>query len=193
MAEVAAKPSRETLTSLLWSPGSPSSLKTWAILDCARDERIFATINPSYQEKCCLFAGELSPELRKNAPHLVELDATDRLTRYLLDHGWGNAWGVFVRSSVSMETLRRHFKTFLRVTDTRGRRLLFRFFDPRVLRVYLPTCLPAELKTMFGPVDAFLLEGEETNQLIEFRLSGERLVTNVSRITQTVTNAQIQV
>jgi hypothetical protein len=30
--------------------------------------------------------------------------------------------------------------------------LLFRYYDPRVLRVYLPSCRPSELETVFGPV-----------------------------------------
>ena len=54
----------------------------------------------------------------------------------------------------------RHFRQFLRVRDEAGREFFFRFYDPRVLRVYLPTCNSEELRTFFGPVELFSMEGE---------------------------------
>jgi hypothetical protein len=57
-----------------------------------------------------------------------------------------------------------------------GTRLIFRYYDPRVLRVYLPTCRPAELETFFGPIDAFLTEGEGSGEMVEFRREQNRLV-----------------
>jgi len=47
--------------------------------------------------------------------------------------------------------------------------LIFRYYDPRVLRAYLPTCSPAELNTFFGPVTAFITEGENPGEILEFR------------------------
>jgi hypothetical protein len=44
-----------------------------------------------------------------------------------------------------------------------------------VLRVFLPTCTPAQLKQMFGPVDAFLAESEAGDTVSIFRLNGEAL------------------
>ena len=56
-----------------------------------------------------------------------------------------------------------------------GTPLYFRYYDPRVLRVFLPTCTPAQLKHMFGPADAFLAENEPADSLSIFRLNGEEL------------------
>ena len=67
--------------------------------------------------------------------------------------------------------------------DEAGRRLIFRYYDPRVLRVYLPTCWPAELETVFGPVDCFLTEGESAAEVIEFRRSGGALDAKIVRLT----------
>jgi len=150
-------------------------MKTWAILDGARDERIVPAVERSYQDKCCLFAGNISPQLKAVAPYLVRLDPGEYLSETVLENGWGNAWGVFFSSSASLETLRKHFRRFLRVTDEAGRRLLFRFYDPRVLSIYLPTCNNEELTTIFGPIDRFVLEGDEGAKLVEYRFSGVRL------------------
>ena len=46
-----------------------------------------------------------------------------------------------------------------------GERVYFRFYDPRVLRVYLPTCSSSELKGVFGPVGRFVVEGPEGQAL----------------------------
>jgi hypothetical protein len=80
--------------------------------------------------------------------------------RWLLTNGWGNSWGIFLVSSTSLETLRRHFRRFLLVRDGAGNELYFRFYDPRVLRTFLPTCTGAETKRLFGPVGIYLMEAE---------------------------------
>jgi hypothetical protein len=141
------------------------------------DESIYPVIEMSQQEKCCLFSGNLAPQLRAVAPHLIRIGIDDPVTKFLFDNGWGHSWGVFLSSSVSMEALRRHFRTFLRVRDAAGRYLLFRYYDPRVLRAYLPTCTPDELTTIFGPVDRFAVEAEDGKRLTEYRLMGAELST----------------
>lgn len=47
--------------------------------------------------------------------------------------------------------------------------MLFRYYDPRVLRVFLPTCNKEELTNFFGPIQAFVLEDTEEDTLIRFR------------------------
>jgi hypothetical protein len=169
---------RKALLQALWPSDEWSFMKTWAILDGARDERIVRAVDRSYQDKCCLFAGNISPQLKAVAPYLVRFDRGEDLSDYVLEKGWGDAWGVFFTSSASLETLRKHFRKFLRVTDQAGRRLLFRYYDPRVLQVYLPTCNDEELTTIFGPIDRFVVEAESGAEAVEYRYSGVRLKTN---------------
>ncbi len=166
---------RKALVGTLWPSDAWSFMKTWAILDGARDDRIVRAVDRSYQDKCCLFAGNLSPQLQAVAPYLVRVDRGEELSHYVLENGWGNAWGVFFTSSGSLETLRKHFRRFLRATDEVGRRVLFRFYDPRVLSIYLATCNNEELTTIFGPIDRFVLETEAGAQAVEYRFSGVRL------------------
>src|SRR4051794_22615784 len=97
----------------------------WAILDGARDQSIFGKVD-SVRHQCCLYAGTLPPQLEANAPYLVQLPEGD-FTPGLLRAAWGNSWGVLFRSEASMEALRRHLRTFLRVTDQGGRRMIFRY------------------------------------------------------------------
>jgi hypothetical protein len=59
--------------------------------------------------------------------------------------------------------------------------MLFRFYDPRVLRVYLPTCWPGELTRMFGPVESFVMESAEGN-VLQMRQGRSGLVRDEARV-----------
>ena len=112
-------------------------------------------------EHYCLYSGPLSTALEAAAPYLVQLDHNDADTRRFLEHAWGNCWGVFLKCGAHANTLRHHLRKFLVVRDPEGRRLVFRYYDPRVLRIYLPTCTPEELGLFFGPIECIWLEGED--------------------------------
>ncbi len=109
------------------------------------------------------------------APYMISLQADDSFTRFLIDEGWGRSWGVFLRTEMGMKQLRRHCRGLLTARDERGGLMLFRWYDPRVLRAYLPTCRPAELEAVFGPVDEYVMENEDPGELIGFRRDGARL------------------
>jgi hypothetical protein len=170
-------PMRKQINDALWPAGMSSRVSCWAILDGARDERIFGAVDRTSQDKCCLYAGDLPWQLQMAAPYLVQLDKDDAFTNYLIDTGWGNSWGVFFRSETSLRNLRHHLRGFLRVRDENNRRLLFRYYDPRVLRIYLPTCNQKELATVFGPIQEFVMEDEDPGNVLEFNFDG-RALTN---------------
>ena len=169
------------LKSALWPEDSMRPINMWAVLDGAKDQRIYNLVSRCYLDKCCLFAGELSPELERAAPHLVQISPRDSVSDSLLTLGWGRAWGIFIQSDDSIRTLRRHLRTLLRVKDEAGRYLLFRYYDPRVLRIYLPTCLDLELKSMFGSsITRFCMESEDSDSVISFELdSNDQLQTSL--------------
>ena len=66
-----------------------------------------------------------------------------------------------IESPAGLRELGRHFQAFIMVYDPQGKPLYFRYYDPRVFRIYLPTCNESELKTVFGPVNSFYVEGED--------------------------------
>lgn len=158
----------------LWPPGLPDHVSTWAILDAARDERIYPELRMSRLDILPLYAGKLPDALQRAAPYLVELAPSYSFTRPLLEMGWGNSWGVFLRVR-DARNLRHHLRGFLRVRDEAGRILVFRYYDPRVLRIYLPSCTTAELATVYGPIGSFLVEDDGGRHLLEFAFDGRRL------------------
>ena len=160
----------------LWPKGY--SRDAWMIVDAARDRRIFELLLECfYSQHSCLFAGPIAPELQVAAPYLVQLSYDDKKTRKFLQMAWGNSWGVLVKSDTKLEVLRRHLRTFLLVRDEDGNQLMFRYYDPRILRIYLPTCRVGELETVFGPIERFLMEDDISDGLLEFSFDRKQLIT----------------
>lgn len=175
---------REAVRRHLWlQEGSQEARRdVWAILDGARDNRIYSYLLDSYLDSKCLYSGQLPRELEIAAPYLVNLEHDDSLTSRLIDDGWGRSWGVYLKSGSPLARLRKHLREFLLVRDPKGRRLVFRYYDPRVLRVYLPTCTTEELRTVFGPIQTFWMEGEDPAEMLEFVFDGRKLVRNSIRL-----------
>jgi Domain of unknown function (DUF4123) len=126
-------------------------------------------------EAACLLRGKLAPDMAEVAPYLVKLDPESEFTQWVVGTGWGQHWGSFVTSQQGFRKLHSHLRALTLVYRRDGTPLYFRYYDPRVLRVFLPTCSPEQLKQMFGPVDAFLAENDGGDALSIFRLSGAEL------------------
>lgn len=140
------------------------------IVDGARDPRIFWILREFHLEHYCLYSGPLPTALKSAAPYLVQLDYDDKDTRRFLQIAWGKSWGVFLKSGAHANKLKRHLRGFLLARDAAGNRMLFRYYDPRVLRAYLPTCIEEELRNIFGPIACFWTEDSAAQDMLEFRL-----------------------
>jgi len=148
----------------------------WAMLDGASVPGLLDRLDsdPSL-ESACLFRGALEPDMAEVAPYLVKLDLDSEFTEWVVGTGWAQHWGSFVTSRQGFRRLRNHLRALTLVYRRDGTPLYFRYYDPRVLRVFLPTCTPAQLKQMFGPVNAFVAENEAGDAVSIYRLSGEEL------------------
>lgn len=133
----------------------------YAVLDCARDPRLRGWIFDTRAPRWCLYRGVLPAALQDAAPWLLRLQPGQAYTAQFFQRFWGHACGVLLSSAAPPLLLRRHLRRFLRVREQGGGRLLFRYYDPRVLRIYLPTCTAEELRGFFGPIAAYVAEAEE--------------------------------
>ena len=142
----------------------------YAVLDGASIPSLLDLLEEYEPEHTCLFSGNLDPEVEMTAPYLVRLQPGSEFDRHLMEHGWGHHWGIFatVPKEQPFVAVRKHFRTFLRVRGPEGDPLLFRYYDPRVLRVYLPTCNEDETAVIFGPVTSYLLEGDDPSTVLRF-------------------------
>jgi hypothetical protein len=141
----------------------------YAILDGARDRRIRNWVIDTRAPAWCLFRGDLPPALENAAPWLLRIVPGQAYTEQFFLRGWGQSWGILLACRAPARELRRHLRHFFLARTEDGQRLLFRYYDPRVLRIYLPTCTPEEVAQFFGPISAMAAEGTEPDLLHLFR------------------------
>ena len=132
------------------------------MLDAARDERVLTLLQESIDEYRSLYEGPQGTALESVAPYLVQLQKDSRLLGALVQEGWGNHWGIYFTSSASFIEVRRHLRKFLMIElEGDPGRFYFRFYDPRVLHSFLPTCSAEQRKDFFGPIARLFYETRE--------------------------------
>ena len=145
------------------------ALTVYAVLDGAAIpdliDQLYADGGPEF---ACLYRGQLAPDLAHCAPYLVVLAPGSSFTRWLLAEGWGKHWGIFAAATADFKAMQKHFRSFLMVKDPKGKQLYFRYYDPRVLRVYLPTCNKRESDILFAQVKKYWVEDELPANLLAF-------------------------
>jgi len=136
----------------------------FALLDAARDDRVLDLLQNSGEKYQSLYEGQQGEDLANFAPYLVALPQHSSFLRAILKEGWGKSWGVYLTCTSEFGDLRKHLRHFLEVTLPGGKNAYFRFYDPRVLRVYLPNCTADDTKEFFGPIAAYLAEDEDAKK-----------------------------
>lgn len=147
----------------------------YAILDGASVPDLLERLDEMRPPYVCLYRGEMDEDLAAVAPYLVNIAPRTQFANWLLSECWGRHWGVFAHTHYSMVEARKHFRKFLTVHDEAGNPLLFRYYDPRVLRKFLPTCEREELGQLFAGVESFFAESTDAADLVRFQNAGGEL------------------
>ena len=134
-------------------------MNVYIVLDGASIPSLQRKLYEMQPPNVCLYRGELTPDLAEVAPYLVRLERDSVFTQW--------------DAEVDFNTLRKHFRTFLMVEGPNGKPIYFRYYDPRVLRIYLPTCNNEELATIFGPVHFYAMENRDASALEMFQAGKE--------------------
>jgi hypothetical protein len=133
----------------------------FALLDAAKDNgqqnSVLRLVSEAGSEAMSLYSGRRAERLASAAPYLVRI--TGRIPRFIYDF-WQKTSGIVFASTSPLGELRAHFKRLLIVETEARDTVYFRFYEPRVLRILLPSCTPAQARRFFGPVAWFLVEGK---------------------------------
>jgi hypothetical protein len=147
------------------------------ILDGANLEQALIqgqTLNENHRS---LYRGETDPDIEAVGPYLFNYPHSNEFSTWYIENGLNNHWGILVESSSSFEDIYKHFRRFLMVKTEDGQQLYFRFYDPRVLRIFLPTCDRAQLQEFFGPIAYIIVEDTDPNFILRFSLRNMELLT----------------
>lgn len=149
----------------------------FALFDSARMGPWMEQAKELHPDNASLYKGRSEAILAPFAPHLFPFAPQTALSRWFFTHGWGESWGVFCGSTAPAADLLRHFRRFLKVGLEGGQPFYFRFYDPRVLRVFLPTCDAQQLRLFFELVDYFWVEDEDPAFGLYYLLEHNTLLT----------------
>ena len=160
-----------SLYNRLWrEPG----LKPWVALDGAGVAGLLQRLHhPAAPRWACLFHGRLDPEVAELAPYLLEVPRHGPWCDWLL-----SGWGVYLQAPETMDlaSVRRHLRKLAIAYGPAGESLLFRWYDPRVLRLALPELEAKQLQALFGPLHSFLFEAAAPEHGLELELADGALV-----------------
>lgn len=160
--------------------------RLWADEDCATFALLDGAGIPALPDKLqqapglefeCLYSGELEPGVAEMAPYIARLEAGSEFAGWVMN-GWGQKRGIFahVPRDVGLPVLRRHFRKLNMVYGPDASPLLFRYYDPRVMRMFLSSCERDERKQLFGPVSSYVFEGDSVAEGVTMSAPGGELV-----------------
>jgi Domain of unknown function (DUF4123) len=152
------------------------TFQLFALLDPARDPEVLKMLSAARVNREPLYASVKGTDFRAVAPQLVSVSDNPGLLRTFLSIGWGRAWGILLLSSHVLPDLRQHLRRLLTARLHDGRLVYFRFYDPRIMRVFLPTCTADEARAVFGPVCEYLVESDGGASIHRFVLTTDGLV-----------------
>ena len=154
-----------------------TQLPLYCLLDPGAHAMVPSLLAQASEPKESLYEGDADSMLAKFAPYIVQLGPDSELLHALVENGWGQAWGCFFASEASLEELGKHFRKFFMVQLEGGKEIYFRFYDPRVLRGFLPAGSADELAAFFGPVRVWMIEAKNSAMMLKITNASEGLRT----------------
>lgn len=143
----------------------------YAVYDGAREPiEMYRALVASGLPQSCLFGDAVLSPLLEAAPWCVHLSANPGVGRELLLAFWSKQAGIFVSADAGTElrAMRKHLKRLLQVKLPTGEKVLFRFYDPRVLRVFAPTCDEEQTQQMLGQNQSLWCESEDGDSILQY-------------------------
>jgi hypothetical protein len=131
-----------------------SQPKIYAVLDSVDEPEVPERV-VEWGERCTnLYIGAAERDYWAISPYLLWMQGND--LDWILTNLQPDSWGILAESGEDLKSLKRHFRRFLTVKEgNSGRSLLFRFYDPRVLPVFLESCSAEQARAFFGPIRTF--------------------------------------
>jgi hypothetical protein len=115
-----------------------------------------------------LYNGTAQEDYWAIAPYLCKADP--ELLGWIKGSLWKEPWGIIAISKADFGEMRAHFRKFLMVQSPEGEYWYFRFYDPRVLPVFLESSTQEEAQELFGPVQAYALADPGAEKLSLLRV-----------------------
>lgn len=138
----------------------------FGIFDSARNVDFIKNLVPGDVKYRSLFQGTMFEQSSVLSGYLVECKKESPLFRWMTTKAWSKGCCIYLTSMSSFDELFSHFQKFNRVRMENDKVVLFRYYDPEVLRAWLPGCSRIELDTFYGETVATLFTENEDSDFI---------------------------
>lgn len=143
----------------------------YTVVDAAKDYRLASAAREILGEPLRPLLTKAPLFMERVGPYMTPIRCAERGARYL--EFWtnyvGENAGLFFFTKSWPQAVRAHLISIFEVLDEERRMFFFRFYDPRVIRDYLPTCTGKECKEFFGPIRCILADGEKAGTMYQYR------------------------
>ncbi len=170
--------------------GERTALSSWAARQLEQGKHVYAVADAARNRDMAfdardryglnirwLFSDNVSNNMAEVAPYLVDIAFSPEQNGHGYLKQWsahqGRSIGILLLTTADAGLTWRHLRQVFVVTDEARRSYYFRFYDPRVLRTFLPACSGAEAREFFGPVEQILVEAESASRLLGCRWNGD--------------------
>ena len=135
----------------------------YAVIDGAACPELRFKIYDWEPQSVCLWSGALEPDIQEVAPYMVLLDRESTFTDWLISQGWNNNWNIFIQSTLDFKAFKKQIRKLLRVKSPEGKNMVFRFYDPRVLDVFLASIESTQKEEFFQGISNIYYQKSATD------------------------------
>ncbi len=139
-----------------------TAFHTYILIEAARRPDIETVLQGFGAEYASLYQGASADRLARHAPYLVRVENRTRAADWLIREGWGQGWGVWLRSTHDLTRMRQHFRKFTQLYDpAEDRWYIFRFYSPEVARRTIPSLPPRQYGEFLQGIAALIVATED--------------------------------
>lgn len=136
------------------------------IFDAAKDQRVAVLAKEHPKNSLCLYNGDSAKQMQFLAPYLFDFRRNKTLRDLMASLSWGESWGIWYETSSSIEDCKANFRRHHLVELPDGRKVYFRFFDPRIFPTFIENSELREQVEFSRGIRRFLVEAEDENDCI---------------------------
>ena len=153
------------------------NLDSYLILDpCVVEHWLSTSINLN-SNYLPIFNEEFDIELKNVGPFIFKYSADSLFGKWIMDECIEKDFGILLVCDTDIIEIANHFRQFIRITTPDYILSYFRFYDPRVLRIFLPTCDAGQLREFFGPVTYYFCADDDPAFFLVYSLRYGQLHT----------------
>ncbi len=145
-----------------------SQNKRYYIIDAASESIEIDDLIQAYGPSVCILKSNYDGQFVDVGPHLF--GSTEKLDELMLNEKWGKGSYTLVSFTKDKQNLIQILKNNSEIVTEQDEVMFFRYYDPRILRIFLPIFDKQQLKEFFGTISEFMCEDEDPGYGLIFHL-----------------------